>query len=145
MTSRSVVDIAKLERDIDMVETPEEVRRFAPARHRTEVPLPSYVQHQDGVGQLGALSAAAVVSLFESAAKDIDAMGTELKAAAQQCEARLLQLHGMIEEVNATAKTYRAEGKRIFEQVESYDKVTQQVAQTCEAMRNRIVAAVNAG
>jgi hypothetical protein len=143
MGSRSVVDVSQLARDMGVEDT-EEVRRFAPPNRRADIPLPSYVQHQDGVGQLGTLSAAAIISLFETAARDIDAMGAELKTVATRCEALLAQVHGVIEEISGTARQYRAEGKRIFDELENCDKITQRVAATCEAMRNQIATAVAA-
>src|SRR4051794_22922620 len=38
-------------------------------------PMPDYVEHQDGVSRVGALSAEAVVRDYEAAAKEIEAMG----------------------------------------------------------------------
>jgi hypothetical protein len=46
-------------------------------------PMPDYVKHQDGVPRVGALSAEAVVRDYESAAKEIEAMGAELISAAK--------------------------------------------------------------
>src|SRR5260370_7818495 len=48
--------------------------------------MPHYVEHQDGVSRVGALSAEAVVRDYEAAAREIEAMGAELISAAQKCE-----------------------------------------------------------
>ena len=130
MTSRSVVDMSQLARDLDEDQAAE-VRRFAPPRQREE-----------STGQLGVLSAAAVDSIFETAAKDIDAMGDELKAAALRCEALLAEILASIEDTAITARAYRARGQRMSEELGSLDRVSKQVARTCAAMRTKIASTV---
>src|SRR5215475_2870476 len=49
-------------------------------------PMPDYVEHQDGVPRVAALSAEAMVRDHESAAKEIEAMGAELISSAKKCE-----------------------------------------------------------
>jgi hypothetical protein len=111
----------------------EDFRRFAPPQHRAP---------PEGTGQLGVLSAAAVDSIFEIAARDIDAMGAELKAAAQRCEAILSEIHTAIEDTAETARAYRARGQRISEELGGLDRVSKQVTRTCAAMRTKIAATV---
>ena len=55
-----------------------------------------YVEHQDGVPRVAALSAEAMVRDHESAAKEIEAMGAELISAAKKCEAMTGEVHNAI-------------------------------------------------
>ena len=41
-------------------------------------PLPDYVEHKEGVNQVGKLSAEAVVREYDAAVKEIEALGAEL-------------------------------------------------------------------
>jgi len=80
--------------------------------------LPDYVEHTDGVTRAGALSAEAVVRDYESAAKEMEAMGSELIDAARKCEALTAQVHDAIAFMRETAAGYREEGRKIFERIE---------------------------
>jgi len=75
------LDLAKLEEDV-VASIP--AIRVAPA---PSGPMPDYVEHEEGVTRVGALTAEAVVRDYEAAAKEIEAMGTELVNAAKRCEA----------------------------------------------------------
>src|SRR5205823_14090990 len=49
-------------------------------------PMPDYVEHKQGVNQVGKLSAEAVVREYDAAVKEIEALGVELSEAAKKCE-----------------------------------------------------------
>src|SRR5215475_12333910 len=101
-------------------------------------PMPDYVAHQEGVSRVGALSAEAVVRDYETAAKEIEAMGAELISAAKKCEAMTAQVHSAIAYMQETAKSYREEAKKIFQHIEACSKLTDDVRTTCEALRQKI-------
>jgi hypothetical protein len=101
-------------------------------------PMPDYVEHQDGVPRVGALTAEAVVRDYEAAAKEIEAMGAELVDAARKCEAMTAEVHSAIAYVRDTAAAYRAEAKKIFKRIEDCALLTEQVRQTCETMKQKI-------
>ncbi|HYA28049.1 MAG TPA: hypothetical protein VEI95_04475, partial [Acidobacteriota bacterium] len=75
-------------------------------------PMPDYVEHQDGVTRVGALTAEAVVRDYESAAKVIEAMGAELIAVAKKCEAMTAEVHNAIAYMRDTATSYREDAKK---------------------------------
>src|SRR5256714_5897398 len=50
-------------------------------------PMPNYVEHKEGVNQVGRLSAEVVVREYDAAVKEIEAPGAELTEAAKQGEA----------------------------------------------------------
>jgi hypothetical protein len=101
-------------------------------------PMPDYVEHQDGVPRVGALTAEAVVRDYEAAAKEIEAMGAELVDAARKCEAMTAEVHSAIAYVRDTAAAYRAEAKKIFKRIEDCALLTEQVRKTCETMKQKI-------
>src|SRR5215467_1861050 len=98
------LDLTKLESDV--VEALPLSRRLPSVQSE---PMPDYVEHQEGVSRVGALSAEAVVRDYEAAAKEIEAMGAELINAAKKCEAMTAQVHNAIAYVRDTASAYREE------------------------------------
>src|SRR5216683_3789017 len=100
--------------------------------------MPHYVEHQDGVSRVGALSAEAVVRDYEAAAREIEAMGAELISAAQKCEAMTADVHNAIAYMRDTAATYREEAKKIFKRIEDCALLTEDVHKTCETVKRRI-------
>jgi hypothetical protein len=101
-------------------------------------PMPDYVEHREGVSQVGSLSAEAVVREYEAAAKEMEAMGAELIEAAKRCEAMTAEVHKAITFVQETATAYRADAKKMFTRIEECALLSEQVRKTCEEMRNKI-------
>ena len=56
-------------------------------------PMPDYVEHKEGVNQVGKLSAEVVVREYDAAVKEIEALGAELTEAAKKCEATVAGVH----------------------------------------------------
>src|SRR5689334_10636975 len=81
-------------------------------------PMPDYVEHKEGVNQVGRLSAEAVVREYDAAVKEIEALGAELTEAAKKCEAMVSGVHSMVNQIKELAANYREEGKRYFLQIE---------------------------
>ena len=79
------LDLAKLENDV--------VASLPAIKVTPSGAMPDYVEHQEGVTRVGALTAEAVVRDYEAAAKEIEAMGAELISAAQKCEAMTAEVH----------------------------------------------------
>jgi hypothetical protein len=126
---REGVNLVQLEADIASVRTGSSIASIA---------LPDYVEHTEGVTRVGALSAEAVVRDYESAAKEIEAMGTELIEAAQKCEALTAQVHDAIGFMRETAAGYRDEGRKIFKRIEECALFTEDVRKTCEEVKRRM-------
>ena len=101
-------------------------------------PMPDYVEHQDGVSRVGALSAEAVVRDYEAAAKEIEAMGAELISVAKKCEAMTAEVHNAIAYMRDTAMAYREDAKRIFKRIEDCSALTEEVRKTCDAVKHKI-------
>src|SRR5215472_3406634 len=87
------LDLAKLEADVAAAIPARSLMPINGAPSVQSDPMPDYVEHQDGVSRVAALSAEAMVRNHESAAKEIEAMGAELINAAKKCEAITMQLH----------------------------------------------------
>ncbi len=82
--------------------------------------------------RLGALTAEAVMRDYESAAKEIEAMGAELISAAKKWEAMTADVRNTIRD---TAEAYREEGEKIFELIEKCALYTEDVRKTCEVLK----------
>jgi len=126
------VDLDKLEED---VATNRPLRAWASP---TVQPMPDYVEHQEGVPRVGALSAEAVVRDYEAAAREIESMGAELIGAAQRCEAMTAEVHSAIGYMRETAAAYREDAKKIFRRIEDCARLTEEVRKTCEGIKRRL-------
>lgn len=131
------LDLAKLEADVTAVLPPFPVRA-APTAAPLE-PMPDYVEHREGVSRVGQLTAEAVVRDYEAAAKEIEAMGTELISAAKKCEAMTGEVHTAIAFMRDTAASYREEAKKIFKRIEECALFTEDVRKTCETVKRRMM------
>jgi hypothetical protein len=131
-----------IERDIgDLIQishrTLPSVRIFPNEDH----PLPTdYVEHKEGVNQVGRLSAEAVVREYDAAVKEIEALDAELTEAAKNCEAMVAGVHSMVNEIKELAANYREEGKRYFLQIEECSLTASEVRTVCEALKKTIAA-----
>src|SRR5512141_1235783 len=112
---------------------------FAPPAVRAPaLAMPDYVEHRDGATEIGKLSAEAVVREYESAAKEIEAMGAELIERVRQCEAMVRAARLVTEEMKEPAARYRVEAKRIFLEIEDCSLVTAEVRKTCNELIEKI-------
>ena len=142
-----VINIIDLEKEIEAeVRNSPPVRgqhsiEFAPPRVRAPIiAIPDYVEHCEGATEIGKLSAEAVVREYETAAKDIEAMGAELIERVKQCEEMTREALAVTEEMKETAARYRDEAKRIFLQIENCTRMTAEVRKTCTELKERIAA-----
>jgi hypothetical protein len=118
-------------------------RRNAPNVRSVQIgPMPDYVEHREGVSQVGSLSAEAVVREYEAAAKEMEAMGADLISAAQRCEAMTAEVHKAIAFMQETATAYREDAKKMFTRIEECALLSEHVRKTCEEMRKRIAGEI---
>ena len=103
-------------------------------------PMPDYVEHKDGVNQVGKLTAEAVVREYDAAVKEIEALGAELTEAARKCEVMVAGVHATVADIKELAANYRDEGKRYFLQIEECSLMTSEVRTVCEALKKKIAA-----
>lgn len=142
---QQVIDLAKIERDIEIREPPQALRPidYAPPKYRDA--LPDYVQHSPGVPRIGALSAAAVARMHEEAALAIEAMGEEQQRLVERCEEVIAGAHSAMAEAKAFAEHCRQEGRRAFAAIEGYAKLTSEVNRVCAELQERISTEANEG
>jgi hypothetical protein len=105
---------------------------------RSAAMMPEYVEHSGDATEIGRLSAEAVVSEYESAAKEIEAMGSELLKRVRQCEIMTAEALRVTEELKGVATRYRAEAARVSEHIESCSLLVANVRKTCIELRDRI-------
>ena len=118
---------------------PSPVDFVTPMTAAPDMAMPDYVEHQDGVPRVGALSAEAVVRDYEAAAREIEAMGAELISAAKKCEAMTAEVHNAIAFMRDTAASYREEAKKIFKRIEECAIFTEHVRKTCETVKLKMI------
>ena len=133
------LDLAKLESDVAAALPSQKSLPSVRAPSVQTEPMPDYVEHQNGVPRVGALSAEAVVRDYENAAKEIEAMGAELISAAKKCEAMTAEVHNAIAYMRDTAAAYREEAKKIFKRIEDCAMFTEDVRKTCETVKRRMM------
>src|ERR1700745_4338461 len=125
--------------DTNLAQLEADITGVRPGGSLASIALPDYVEHQEGVSRVGALSAEAVVRDYETAAKEIESMGAELIDAAKKCEAMTAEVHDAIAYMRDTAAAYREEAKKIFKRIEVCALFTQDVRKTCEDVRRRMM------
>ena len=125
--------------DVNLAQLEADITGSRPGGSLASIALPDYVEHQQGVSRVGALSAEAVVRDYEVAAREIESMGAELIDAAKKCEAMTAEVHNAIAYMRDTAAAYREEAKRIFKRIEDCAVFTQDVRKTCEEVKRRMV------
>src|SRR5258705_3941815 len=139
---RPMASIERLHRTapLDLARIEEDVVGSLPAiRAARSGPRPDYVEHEEGVTRFGALPAEAVVRDYETAAREIEAMGAELISAAKKCEAMTAEVHNAIAFMRDTAASYREEAKKIFKRIEECAIFTEQVRKTCETVKLKMI------
>jgi hypothetical protein len=134
-TTPPIFSTTDLEREIE-----EEFRKLPPAVRSPNLAIPDYVEHRDGVTEIGKLSAEAVVRECEAAAKDIETMGAELIERVNLCEAMTRGAFAVTEEMKETA--HREEATRVFLEIENCSLVTAEVRKTCNELIEKIVGPV---
>src|ERR1044072_7960537 len=86
-----------IERDIgNLIQISNRASRIDTNNPLPKGPMPDYVEHKEGVNQVGKLTAEAVVREFDAAVKEIEALGAELTEAAKKCEAMVAGVHSMV-------------------------------------------------
>jgi hypothetical protein len=119
-------------------EIEQDFRKLPAAVLSPNLAIPDYVEHLDGVTEVGKISAGAVVREYEAAAKDIETMGAQLIERVNQCEAMTRGALAVTEEMKETAARYREEAKRVFLEIENCSLATAEVRKTCNELIEKI-------
>lgn len=146
--NKQTFDINHVQKDIERALTEMPPIEYAQPRIRNKVidneqlPIVDYTGGNEEVPAYlpltDNLSAVNVASQYESAAKEVEAMGEALKEVAQRAEAMAAKVNEAIKYIKETAAAYRAEASLIFERIEKVDKLSANVIAVCEDLRNRI-------
>jgi uncharacterized protein YfcZ (UPF0381/DUF406 family) len=107
---------------------------FAPPKVR----LPEDISHKDGVGEVGRLSAEAVLAEYEQAARSVEAMGEDVKERIRRLEAALLEADADLKTIAEAARDIREKGKLIFVQIEEASSVSNEIRTTCTEFRKKV-------
>jgi hypothetical protein len=120
------------------VQEPRAANVVPPSVSAPALGMPDYVEHREGVTEIGKLSAEAVVHEYEAAAKEIETMGGELVERVRQCEAMTRDALAVTEELKEIASRYREEAKHIFAEIENCSQATAEVRKACTELREKL-------
>jgi hypothetical protein len=138
----SVIDledeIATALNDSPPVRAPRHIDFAPPSVRAPTLPLPEYLEHREGADEIGRLSAEAVAASYESAAQEIEKMGTELRERAQLCERMVAESNQALALIRETAAQFRDAGKVIFLRIEDCSLMTKEVRETCDNLRAKL-------
>lgn len=132
-------DVSKLENEVLATmpsrrqEVGQQVSEYAP-----KLPLPSYVEHSEEVDNVGRLSAEAIIQQYEAAAKQVEALGEEIKSSSEKLMAALAEHDADMKMIAETAQEIRDRGKAIFLQIESASQITTELRRTCSELKSKI-------
>ena len=144
MTQSTTNDsIAVIERAIKAGVRNEATREKGPDSHSlvpSDTDMPDYVEHRDGVTEIGKLSAEAIVREYEATAKEIESMGVDMIERAKACEAVTRDTLAVTKELNEIAAQYRKEAKRVFEHIENCSALVAAARVTCDELKDKIAA-----
>jgi hypothetical protein len=130
------LDEAARERELGMKELPVD---YAPQPAQVlTMPLPDYVKHSEDATPTGAVVGEAIVKEYEAAAQEIEALGEQLRAEHAKADERQRSLAEALANLTETAKAYREEAKRVFEQVEACATMANNVSELCQQMRAKL-------
>jgi hypothetical protein len=112
-------------------------------------PLPSYVEHQADVNEVGKLSAQAMAAEYEKSAQALEAMSRTLVEMGGRCDEDTMrairenervksQIAQAVEACEASAARYRNQAKAVFEQIERASLLADEVRRTCADLSMRV-------
>jgi hypothetical protein len=100
--------------------------------------LPNYVEHRDGVTEIGKLSAEAIVGEYEAAAKAIESVAIKLAEQVRLRDVMCRQSLSVIGELKETAARHREEAKRIFMHVKSCSQIVAEIGRVCAELKSKL-------
>lgn len=119
---------------------------FAPPAIRSPMPLmPTYVEHRDGIDDVGRLTAEAIVRAYEETAKEVEDMGRELTDRIKRLDETKAEALAVLAEIKETAAAFRETGKRVFLEIEDCSMMNAEVRRTCNAMKEKIATPNGSG
>jgi len=92
------------------------------------------ISHED----LGRLSAEAVLSQYEGAAKAIEGLGEEITDRARKLEASLIEADRDLKLIAEAAEAIREKGKLVYVQIEEASGVSRNIRDVCAELRNKV-------
>ena len=143
ITRGPLTDVARDVRNRPLIHEPHSIAQ--PTVSAPDLAMPDYVEHRDGVTEIGKLSAEAVVREYEATAKEIESMGVELIERVKQCESMTRNTLAVTVELNEIAARYREEAKRVFEHIEGCSSVVAEVRKICSELKDKIAVPVAVG
>jgi hypothetical protein len=90
------------------------------------------------IAEIGQVTAEAVMTQYEAAAKTIEEMKAPMQAWATMHEKALADLAAMVKHIEETAKRYRDMGQETHDKMQRSSGVLTEVRQLCDDIRTKI-------
>jgi hypothetical protein len=119
-----------LERDIQHLLGSSRATRPAPA-----IPAP-VIDHED----IGKLSAEAVLSQYDQAAKSVEELGNEIKDRIRKLEAAMIEANNDLKLIADASQKIMEKGKQVYLQIEEASGVSKDIRDTCAEFVRRVGA-----
>ena len=103
-------------------------------------PLPVVMPSVGNVGELGRMSAEAVLTQYEAAAKSVEEMGEDVKQRIVKLEAALAECHKDMQIIGECAQMIRDKGKLVQAQIEEASAVSADIRQACVEFKRKMGA-----
>ena len=101
-------------------------------------PLPVVMPTAGNVGELGRMSAEAVLTQYEAAAKSVEEMGEDVKARIVKLEAALAECHKDMQIIGECAQMIRDKGKLVQAQIEEASAVSADIREACVEFKRKM-------
>ena len=111
---------------------------YPPPTSQPTAALPDYVRHQDGATRAGMMSAHVIAIEFEAAAKEVEKLGEELKAAQERAEEAQLLVADALKHLADTARAYRTEAAEAFNYVEHVTAKASEAVALCATLASKV-------
>ncbi|HET9538083.1 MAG TPA: hypothetical protein VFP43_22510 [Mesorhizobium sp.] len=103
-------------------------------------PLPVVMPAAGNIGELGRMSAEAVLTQYEVAAKSVEEMGEDVKVRIQKLEAALAECHKDMTIIADCAQMIRDKGKLVQAQIEEASAVSADIREACIEFKRKMGA-----
>jgi len=105
-----------------------------------QTPVPVVMPATSNVGELGRMSAEAVLTQYEAAARSVEEMGQDVKVRIQKLEAALTECHKDMQIITECAQMIRDKGKLVQAQIEEASAVSADIRSACVEFKRKVGA-----
>jgi hypothetical protein len=116
-----------------IIDEPEPVVPYAPGSRPNESR-----PNESKLNEIGRMSAEAVLSQYEAAARAVEEMGEAVKERVKGLAAAFLECEGDMNDIAETAKSIREKGHHVRVQIEEASALSNDIRSTCLEFKNKV-------